>query len=90
MFLLYRLRSTERKRLLAGVTLSSAAIEVDGGLPSAAWSSAALVRVSDRAAAGGALLRCTGVENAAGTGVDLCAVKDGVGEVLGVGGEVTR
>ena len=90
MFLLYRLRSTERKRLLAGVALSSAAIEVDGRLPSAAGSSAAFGGVSDGAAAGGALLGCIWVENAAGTGLNLSAVEDRVRKVLGIRGEVTR
>ena len=38
---------TERKRLFASVSLSSAAIEVDGGLPMAAGSGAALGGVTD-------------------------------------------
>jgi len=46
-YLLCRLHTTERKRLFASVSLSSAAIEVDGGLPMAAGSGAALGGVTD-------------------------------------------
>jgi hypothetical protein len=75
-------------RLLARVALARAAVEVDGGLPGAAGGGAALGVVSDGAAAGGALLRSEGVEDAAGARLDLGAVEDGVREVLGLGDEV--
>ena len=78
------LRSAQRTSLLAGVTLSSAAVEVDSGLPRASGSSAALGGISDRAAAGGALLGCEGVENAAGTGLNLGAVEHGMRKLLGI------